>query len=134
MTLHQSSARLASCTSIEPAVVSPDRKMVFKASFASSVPGVLLHYLLRRPPPVPAYCHADVYSATQRFSTASVQSCVDSVLASHAAIYLAYPVMWPTHPGSAPMLSTNYLHHYPCQAHESYDQHHLCTNCVTTYH
>ena len=69
VTSHSSHARPASGTSTEPAVTSPDRKMVFKALYASFVPGVLLHYNPRRPSAVPAYCHADVYHVTQKFDS-----------------------------------------------------------------
>ena len=110
------SARHASGTASEHSVASPDRKRVFKASSASSVPGEMLHYLVRRPSPLTAYCHAGVYSVTQRFDTASVQLRVNSVPTSHTGSALAYPAVWPTPPGYARMLSTNYSHPYPMMA------------------
>ena len=58
-------------------------------------------YNLRRPPPVQAHCHNDAYSATQRFDTASVPSCVNSVPTSHKGSALAYPVVRSTPPGCA---------------------------------
>ena len=94
VTLHPSSAGLASGTSTEPLVASPDRKMVFKASSTSSVPLVLLHCLLRRPSPATAYIHANVNYVTQRFETVSVTLCVNCVFTSHTGSALAYPAVW----------------------------------------
>ena len=71
---------------VPPAVASPDRKGVFKALSASSVPGVQLQYLLRRTSPVAAYCHATL--------------CVNSVPTAHTGSTLVYPSVWPTPPCS----------------------------------
>ena len=51
--------------------------------------GVLLHYVLRRPSPVTAYCHAVVYSVTHRFDVTSVPLCVNGVPISHTGCALA---------------------------------------------
>ena len=72
VTPHPSSARPASGSSTEPAVTSPDGKGVVRALSVSSVPGVLLLNPIRRPSPVTAYCHTDVYSVSQRFDTVPV--------------------------------------------------------------
>ena len=81
------------CTFTDPAVASPDRKRVFKALSVSSIQGALLHYHLRRPSPVPVYCYADVFSATQTFDSTSVPSCVNSFPTSHTGNLLASPVV-----------------------------------------
>ena len=60
-------------------------------------------YHLWRPSPVPAYWHAVVYSATQTFDLTSIPLCVNSVPTSHTGCALAYPVVWPTPPGCAPL-------------------------------
>ena len=78
--------------STEPTVTSPDHLRVFKALSVCPVPGVLLHYHLRLLSPVTAYCHADVYSATQIFDSTSVPSCGNIAPTSHSASVLASPV------------------------------------------
>ena len=70
MTPHPSSVRPTSSTSTEPAVASPDPRRISKTLTASSATAQLLHYHQQRPSP--AFCHANAYSATQRFDTASV--------------------------------------------------------------
>ena len=99
---HPSSARPSSGTSTETTVASPHHKGVYKALSASSVTGVLLQYPIRRPSPVTAYCHADVYSVTQRIHTVSVPLSINSVPTTHIGSAPAYPAVWPTLPGCAP--------------------------------
>ena len=87
---HQSSALPASGTSTESAVASPEKKRLFKAMSAFSLPWVLLHYHLRRPSTVPVCCHADVYSATREFVTEFLSSCVNNDPNSHTENTLAH--------------------------------------------
>ena len=86
-------------------------KRVLKVLSASSVSVELLHYLLWRPSPATAYCHADVYLVTQTFDTASVPLCVNSARTQEVLWYVPLcdqPVL------AVPrMLPTNYLHPYP---------------------